>query len=72
MSKTYDVLYLEALNKVILYHESSIVFEGTINDVPKCMQKLTEVYQADIKELTDDANEAMEILNNLDIKSITN
>ena len=68
----YDVLYLEALNKLVLYHNSNLVFEGTLDDIPAAINKLTEIYQADVKELTDMANVALDKLNDLDIKRSTN
>ena len=68
----YDVLYLEALNKLVLYHNSNLVFEGTLDDIPAAQDKLLQLYDADLIELEEAKDAAFNKLENLDIKRSTN
>lgn len=61
----YEIIYLTILDKLALYHNNKLAFEGSKNDTLLCGAKLLECQQEDINNIVKDSEQAFKELNTI-------
>lgn len=64
----YSVLYLHALNKIVVYHNSDIIFEGSPKEINKAKDALLKAYDKDLMSLELEKDISYSKLEDLDAK----
>ena len=68
----YSVLYLHALNKIVVYRNSDIIFEGSPKEIDKAKEALLSAYNKDLMLLELEKDVSYSKLEDLDAELNSN